>query len=166
MGSALRIYSNMIKLIGKAPINTAIFYSGKIAGYALWIALLVSMINAPAVSDWSISKHLALLMASLSLILVVVSLMNLGAATRLGLPEEITRFKTNGLYRISRNPMYLGFNLLSVSAILFITSFMVFILGIYSIFTYHLIIRAEESFLEARFGEKYCAYKKRVRRYI
>jgi len=166
MGSVLRIYSNMIKLIGKAPINPAIFYSGKIAGYALWIALLVSMINAPAFSEWSISKQLALLLASLSLILVVVSLINLGSATRLGLPEESTRFKTNGLYRISRNPMYLGFNLLTLSAILFIASFIVFVLGIYSIFTYHLIIRAEESFLEARFGEVYCAYKNRVRRYV
>ncbi len=156
----------MVKLIGKAPINPAIFYSGKIAGYALWIALMVAMINAPAVSEWSISKQLALLLTSLSLILALVSLMNLGAATRLGLPQESTRLKTNGLYRMSRNPMYLGFNLLTLSAILFIASFMVFLLGIYSIFTYHLIIQAEESFLEARFGEKYCAYKKRVRRYI
>jgi len=160
------IYSNMIRLIGNAPINPTIFYSGKIAGYALWIALLISMINAPAFSEWSISKQLALLLASLSLTLVVVSLINLGSATRLGLPEESTRFKTNGLYRISRNPMYLGFNLLTMSAILFIASFMGFILGIYSIFTYHLIIQAEESFLEARFGEKYCAYKNGVRRYL
>ena len=124
------------------------------------------MINAPAISEWSISRQLALLLTSLSLILVVVSLINLGSATRLGLPEESTRFKKNGLYRISRNPMYLGFNLLTMSAVLFITNFMVFILGIYSIITYHLIIQAEESFLEARFGEIYCAYKKSVRRYI
>ena len=156
----------MMKLIGKAPINPAIFYSGKIAGYALWIALLGSMINAPAFSEWSISKQLALLLASLSLILVVVSLINLGSATRLGLPEESTRLKTNGLYRISRNPMYLGFNLLTMSAILFTNSLIIFILGAFSIFTYHLIIQAEESFLEARFEEIYCAYKNRVRRYI
>jgi protein-S-isoprenylcysteine O-methyltransferase Ste14 len=166
MGSALRTYPNMIKLIGKAPINPAIFYSGKMAGYTLWIGLLASMINAPVVSQWPISRQLVLLLVSLSLTIIVVSLINLGAATRLGLPEESTRFKTNGLYRISRNPMYLGFNFLTLSAILFIASFMVFLLGIYSIFTYHLIIRAEESFLEARFGEKYCAYKNRVHRYI
>ena len=104
--------------------------------------------------------------ASLGLILVAVSLINLGSATRLGLPEEGTRFKTNGLYSISRNPMYLGFNLLTVSAILLIANFVVSTLGIYSIFTYHLIIQAEESFLEARFGEEYRAYRNRVRRYF
>jgi protein-S-isoprenylcysteine O-methyltransferase Ste14 len=156
----------MIKLLGKAPINPAIFYSGKIAGYALWIALLVSMINAPVVSQWPISRQLVLLLASMSVILIVASLINLGSATRLGLPVESTRFKTNGLYRISRNPMYLGFNLLTVSAILFFGSFIVFIFGAYSIFTYHLIIQAEETFMEARFGEQYSEYKNRVRRYI
>jgi protein-S-isoprenylcysteine O-methyltransferase Ste14 len=155
-----------MKLIGKAPINPAVFYSGKIAGYALWIALLVSMINAPAISAWPVSRLLALVLAALGLILITVSLINLGSATRLGLPEESTQFKTNGLYRISRNPMYLGFDLLTISAIVFVPGFMVFILGVYSIFTYHLIIHAEESFLEARFGEIYCAYTRRVRRYL
>jgi protein-S-isoprenylcysteine O-methyltransferase Ste14 len=166
MCSALRTYLNIIKLIGKAPINPAVFYSGKIAGYALWIALLVSMINAPALSEWPLSRQLALLLTSLSLVVIVCSLINLGSATRLGLPEESTQLKTEGLYRISRNPMYLGFNLLSFSAILFIGNSFVLALGTYSIFTYHLIIRAEEKFLEARFGEKYCAYKNRVHRYI
>jgi protein-S-isoprenylcysteine O-methyltransferase Ste14 len=43
---------------------------------------------------------------------------------------------------------------------------LVLILGIYSIITYDLIIRAEERFLKKRFGEEYQEYKERVNRYI
>ncbi len=156
----------MMKLIGKEPINPALFYSGKIAGYAIWIALLVEIIHIRAIIELSISKQLAIFLALISIVLIAVSLINLGSATRLGLPQENTQFKTKGLYKISRNPMYIGFNLLSLSAILFIGNFIVVVLGTYSILIYHQIIQGEETFLESRFGEKYCAYKNKVRRYI
>ena len=155
-----------MKLIGKEPINPALFYSGKIAGYVIWAALLMEIINASSITELSIPKQLAIFLALISIVLIAVSLINLGSATRLGLPQESTQFKTKGLYKISRNPMYLGFNLLSLSAILLTGNFIVLVLGTYSIFIYHQIIQAEETFLEARFGEKYSAYKNRVRRYI
>jgi protein-S-isoprenylcysteine O-methyltransferase Ste14 len=155
-----------MKLIGKAPINPALFYTGKIAGYVIWTAPLMGIINASSITELSIPKQLAIFLALISIVLISVSLINLGSATRLGLPQESTQFKTKCLYMISRNPMYLGFNLLSLSAILLTGNFIVLVLGTYSIFTYHQIIQAEEAFLEARFGEKYCAYKSRVRRYI
>ena len=62
--------------------------------------------------------------------------------------------------------MYVGFNLFSLSSILFVNNLLVLILGIYSIFAYHLIIIGEEVFLEGRFKEIYIEYKKKVRRYI
>ena len=96
----------------------------------------------------------------------IISLINLGKSTRLGTPQESTEFKTNGLYKISRNPMYVGFNMLSLSAILFTHNFIVIFLGVYSIYVYHLIILGEEKFLESRFSEQYLEYKKNVRRYL
>lgn len=155
-----------MELLGKEPINPALFYSEKISGYVIWIALLIEMIKVPTISELCVLKQLPIFLTFIGSIFIVISLINLGSATRLGLPNESTQFKTNGLYRISRNPMYLVFNLLSLSAILFIGNFIVLVLGTYSIFTYHLIVRAEEKFLEARFGDEYCAYNNRVRRYI
>lgn len=155
-----------MEIIGKAPINPGLFYSGKIAGYVVWIALLIELCGIPDLSGLRRHEQLALIVACISLILIAVSLANLGSATRLGLPADSTRLKTSGLYRFSRNPMYLGFNLLSLSAIVFIGSSILAALGIYSIVTYHLIIRAEEQFLETRFGDKYRAYRNKVRRYL
>ena len=62
--------------------------------------------------------------------------------------------------------MYVGFNLLSVSAVLYTHNLTVLVLGMYSIFTYHLIILAEERFLEKRFNDKYLEYKRKVHRYL
>jgi len=71
--------------------------------------------------------------------------------------SENTELKKNGFYKISRNPIYLGFNLFSLAAVLSVGDFVVLIVALYSIVVYHLIILAEEKFLE---------YKKNVRRYI
>ncbi|MDX9955224.1 MAG: isoprenylcysteine carboxylmethyltransferase family protein [Anaerolineae bacterium] len=155
-----------MKLIGKPPINPIIFYSGKVAGYAVWLVLLIELISITGTDQLSIRKSFALLLTGISFVIIVVSLINLGSSTSLGLPQENTEIRTGGLYKISRNPMYLGFNILSLSAILYINSFIILIFGIYSIITYHLIILAEEKFLEDRFGNGYLEYKSKVRRYI
>jgi len=156
----------MIKIIGKTTINPLLFYSGKISGYIVWVLLLISLFSTHNISEINLQKWVAIIILCFGLMFTIVSLINLGKSTRLGIPKENTELKPNGLYKISRNPMYLGFNILSLSAILFINNFVVLILGIYSIFVYHLIILGEEKFLESSFSGQYLEYKKNVRRYI
>ena len=90
----------------------------------------------------------------------------LGKSTRFGLPTEKTVLKTRGLYKISRNPIYFGFNLITLSSIIYFINPIILVPGIYSIVVYHLIIIGEEKFLEKAFGVAYLKYKKKVRRYI
>jgi len=97
---------------------------------------------------------------------VVLSSINLGKSTRLGLPGEDTVLKTGGIYKFSRNPMYVGFNCFTLSSMLYTSNPFVDIAGIYSIVIYHFIIRGEEKFLLERFGAAYIEYKSRVRRYL
>ena len=157
-----------MKVIGRTPINPAIFYSGKICGYITWIILLGYLLNVIPRSGVQ-NKYLQLLsivILVIGLIIVTISLVNLGKSTRLGLPLENTLLKTNGVYRFSRNPMYFGFNLLTLASMLFSINIVLIILGIYSIITYHLIILGEEKFLEGQFIAEYLIYKKKVRRYF
>jgi protein-S-isoprenylcysteine O-methyltransferase Ste14 len=100
------------------------------------------------------------------LLVILISLVNLGDSTSLGLPSENTTFKEGGLYKLSRNPMYLGFNVLTISSVLLCANSLITVLGIYSIVIYHFIVIGEEEFLQQRFGEEYAKYMKRVRRYI
>ncbi len=157
-----------MKIIGKTTIHPILFYSGKAAGYITWIVFLLSALNFIDVGEQPIEslKILSIVLSFIGLLIVFISLINLGDSTSLGLPSENTDFKESGLYRLSRNPMYLGFDLLTVASIVFTTNIFIAVLGIYSIVIYHFIIIGEEKFLRQRFGKSYSEYTERVRRYI
>lgn len=157
-----------MNLLGKTPIHPILFYTGKICGYFTWILFLLSIFNLYKIEGHSdrffvLSSYI---LAVIGLIITMVSLINLGSSTRLGLPSGKTTLKTHGLYRLSRNPMYLGFDIFTLTSIIFFGNILVALIGIYSIVIYHFIIIGEEKYLEQRFGIKYIEYRKKVRRYI
>lgn len=155
-------------LLGKTTIHPVIFYSGKIAGYITWIIMFLLLFNIQVIEKKVIygNNYISIISLVIGLIFITLSLINLGKSTRLGLPAENTELKTIGLYKISRNPMYVGFDLLTISAIVYSTNFLIFFAGIYSIIVYHFIILGEEEFLKNRFERNYIEYKKNVRRYL
>jgi len=78
-----------------------------------------------------------------------------------------TRIVTHGLYRFTRNPMYIGFALWTLGiAILADSVWMLFAVPIGLVVTDRLIVRREENYLERKFGEEYIDYKRRVRRWL
>jgi|SRR5438874_4493523 len=78
-----------------------------------------------------------------------------------------TRIVSYGLYRFSRNPMYLGFGLWTLGiAILMNSVWMLLAVPIGLILTDRIVIAREERYLERKFGEEYLSYKRRVRRWI
>lgn len=155
-------------LIGKTSINPVIFYTGKISGYITWIVILISLFGYELLEkhDHYQNHFIAMVLFTIGFALSIFSIMNLGKSTRLGLPSNETSLKTNGLYRFSRNPMYVGFNLITIASILYTLNWIIVILGVYTLITYHLIIKGEEKFLTSRFGDDYNAYTKKVRRYL
>jgi protein-S-isoprenylcysteine O-methyltransferase Ste14 len=74
---------------------------------------------------------------------------------------------TNGPYRFSRNPLYLGGNLfMFLGASLVVGSPSAIAITIIGIFITDFFIRREERQLSARFGEEWQQYAKRVGRWI
>ncbi len=83
-------------------------------------------------------------------------------------PDTIpTAFLETGLFRFSRNPIYVGMSLFLTGSALIIGNLygllvvVVFVYGVQEMW-----IRKEETNLEAQFGEAYRSYKQRVRRWI
>lgn len=81
--------------------------------------------------------------------------------------DEATTLVTGGLYRYTRNPMYLGMFLILIGV-----AFMMGSSGaLLPVFVFMLVIRynfvaGEERFMEGTFGQSYLDYKAKVRRWI
>ena len=81
--------------------------------------------------------------------------------------KKVNKLVNTGIYKYSRNPMYLGM-------ILIVISTSIFYLNYYSILTPFIFyfwinefqIKREEIFLEEKFGKEYLSYKSRTRRWI
>ncbi len=82
-------------------------------------------------------------------------------------PERATRLVTSGVYRYSRNPMYLGFLLWLVAAVMFTGNLVnAVFLPVYLYWASRLYIEPEERALAKLFGDEFLAYKSRVRRWL
>lgn len=71
-----------------------------------------------------------------------------------------------GVYRVSRNPMYVAYFLYFLGCVLLTGSWVLLALLILFQGSVHFIIRSEERWCIHKFGEEYLAYMKRVRRYL
>jgi protein-S-isoprenylcysteine O-methyltransferase Ste14 len=156
-----------MEISGKPTIHPSLFISGKIAGYFTWLVLVLAL---SGYSDLRQSSGLwvdysAYVALSAGFILVLISSLTMGRSIRIGLPSGETSLRTGGIYRFSRNPMYLGVHLITLAAMLLTLKWWVIIPGIFSVYAYHQITLGEEKFLEERFGNEYLQYKKSTRRY-
>jgi protein-S-isoprenylcysteine O-methyltransferase Ste14 len=81
--------------------------------------------------------------------------------------KPASRLVTTGIYRWTRNPMYLGIALLYCGlAILFDSILALLLLPFVLLIIQTQVIAKEEAYLERAFGEEYRAYKSRVGRWI
>ena len=72
-----------------------------------------------------------------------------------------------GLYAFSRNPMYVGFTLIMTAFGFLFDNVWIFLLLLPVLVVMHYgVILREEAYLEEKFGERYRAYKSRVRRWL
>jgi protein-S-isoprenylcysteine O-methyltransferase Ste14 len=78
-----------------------------------------------------------------------------------------TRIVAHGLYRFTRNPMYIGFALRTLGlAILVDSAWMLLSVPVGLVLIDRIVITREERYLERKFGDEYLNYKRRVRRWI
>ena len=74
---------------------------------------------------------------------------------------------TTGIYKLTRNPMYLGFGMILLGAAILLGSLFPFIIVLlYPVFMDMIFIRFEERKLEDKFGVIWTEYKNNVRRWF
>lgn len=91
----------------------------------------------------------------------------MGDSWRAGIPsEEKTELVRDGIYRFSRNPAFLGFDLVYAGITMMFFSTKLLVLSMAAALMLHLQILQEERYLSGAFGEAYLYYAARVNRYL
>ncbi|HEY3476643.1 MAG TPA: isoprenylcysteine carboxylmethyltransferase family protein [Anaerolineales bacterium] len=81
-------------------------------------------------------------------------------------PEATTTMVTSGLYRFSRNPMYLGLLVVLTGWAIFLSHLVAFaLLPLFVLYMNRFQIIPEERVLSAKFAHQFTAYKETVRRW-
>lgn len=81
--------------------------------------------------------------------------------------KPASSLQSNGIYNITRNPMYLGLALVYLGLSCLIGNWWnIILLPFLILFVQQYIIKREEKYLERRFGQEYLDYKQKVRRWL
>jgi protein-S-isoprenylcysteine O-methyltransferase Ste14 len=113
-----------------------------------------------------LSAAVALGLLGLALVLIAARRFS-EAGTAIPPYRPSTALVTRGLYRVSRNPIYLGFALIYLALMAGFASLgaLVLLPAVLLVMEFG-VIRREECYLERRFGQPYRDYRARVRRWF
>lgn len=100
-------------------------------------------------------------------LIFLVSVICMKDSWRAGIPEsDNTKLVTDGIYRYSRNPAFLGFDFMYIGVLLMYFNPINLAFSLFPIVMLHLQILQEEKYMEATFGKEYLDYKKKTFRYL
>ncbi len=122
--------------------------------------------------DFSILKSNSIVLIGfclmfISLILTIVSQITMRNSWRIGIDlDKKTELITIGVFKYSRNPIFLGMVLFMCGIFLVTPNVLILMIILLGFILIEFQVRLEEEFLEKQFGEEYIKYKKEVRRYI
>lgn len=133
----------------------------------------VMQIIAMVISVLLINNSNNVYLNSLSIIFGILSILFFSLATitmknnwRVGIPEEKTSLVNYGIYKWSRNPAFVGFDLLYISITIMFFNIPLFIISMISILTLHIQILQEEKHMIKMFGDEFNNYIKHTCRYL
>lgn len=167
-GGGANFLKNNIEQDGEVPIPRTRFYISKYSVLVIWGAMIlqsggigISLYEVPP-----LFMGIGLVAWCFGFALLFIGRFEMGSSFRLGTPKEHTGLKVDGLFGLSRNPMYVGMYSTVVAAALYTLNPVVIVLGAFVIVVHHSIVLAEEDHLQKVFGQEYVDYRNRVRRYI
>jgi protein-S-isoprenylcysteine O-methyltransferase Ste14 len=139
-----------------------------IYGAGILVGLLLNtLIPLPFITEnWQLLLSMVLVVAGLGLGLwAILTMRNKGTSP---IPEQpTTAIVSEGPFAFSRNPIYLGFTLITLGFAAWANTLWVVIalIAVLVIMHYGVIFR-EESYLARKFGDEYLQYKAKVRRWF
>jgi protein-S-isoprenylcysteine O-methyltransferase Ste14 len=101
------------------------------------------------------------------LLLLFLSLLSFGKSFRIGIDQDRPdKLVTNGVFAISRNPIYVAFWFVLLGQFLMFSNLIPLIYLAAATALFHRQVLREEDFLQSHYGKEYSDYCHRVRRYL
>mgnify|MGYP000878510572 CR=1 FL=1 len=163
----LLIRFGLLSVLNKGAVKRAAYFAPVVGNeiLAYWIyqasnaAIFVCLCFLRVIIDFSWMCYMGIIAYILGLILCSISITNFANPSNEG-------FNSNGLYRFSRNPMYLAYFIFFSGCALLTQSMILGGIVLIFIICSYWIILSEERWCIEKFGESYRQYMKRVRRFI
>ena len=110
---------------------------------------------------------LGLALTALGVVFFTAAVLQMRDSWRAGIASgEKTELVTSGIYSISRNPAFVGFDLTYIGLLLCFANWLHLAVVVCTVVIFHLQVLQEERFLLSRKDINYVGYYHRVRRYL
>lgn len=155
--------------IAKRQRRDKIFYTELVMKIATYFVVLVEVVSILVVKpDFPAAViTIGMLLGIAGDIIFAAAVVTMRDSWRAGIAEEDNReMITSGIYKVSRNPAFLGFDCVYLGILLMFFNWILLAASVFAALMLHLQILQEEKYLPAAFGEAYISYKKCVRRYL
>ena len=152
---------------GKEGITKFIEIALKISSYVIILTEVISILfHVGSVNN--VIRIIGLVLLGLGVIVFTVSVLQMKDNWRAGVQrEEKTELVTTGIYSVSRNPAFLGFDLMYIGILITFFNWILCAVTCVVMLLFHLqIVNVEEDFLIEAFGDEYINYRKKVCRYL
>jgi protein-S-isoprenylcysteine O-methyltransferase Ste14 len=113
-----------------------------------------------------IPRYIGSALCVLGMVIFVLAMIFMGRSWRAGIDPGKTALVTKGLYRFSRNPAFVGFDLLFIGSALAYPYLLLWIVSPAAVMLVHMQIIHEEAHLIKMHGKKYSAYMEHSPRYL
>lgn len=112
-------------------------------------------------------KTIGLIFVLIGFIFGIQALITMKNSWRVGIKyDQKTDLVTTGIYRFSRNPYFLSYDILIFGYILVFPSLVLIVLYLPLTIFFHKMILEEEKYLQSVHGKLYMDYKNKVNRYL
>ncbi len=120
------------------------------------------------IADVLFHKYIGIIILGLGISIVIIGKNTFSRAqTNIEPWKPTKKIITTGIYKYSRNPIYLALCVMQVGIGIIVNSlWMIISLAISVALVYHTAIKKEEIYLAAKFGDEYKIFKNKVRRWL
>lgn len=113
------------------------------------------------------TEYTGLSVIAIGISVFITAMVHMKTSWRVGIDKGTkTKLITYGIYRYSRNPAFVGFDLMFIGLFLMCPNILVLVIMLANLISFHLLILQEEKHLTLAFKDDYTYYKQKTPRYI